>query len=131
MTNWLEFIVNSQPIKSIYGDCVPSLNNVEVHSLLLHRDGPTLSIKLNLNEYPLKPPRKWEIQKFNTVQIILSFSDVKSITMSGWVYTNFLMDLVVSNKNGLISLSAKEKDFELNLEARFIDVDSISAYCKG
>lgn len=50
MNNWIEFIVNSQPIKFIYGDCTPSLNNVEVHSILFNRDGPTVSIKLNLKE---------------------------------------------------------------------------------
>lgn len=130
MTNWIEFIVNSQPIKSIYGDCAPSLNNVEIHSIIFHRDGPTVSIKLNLNEYPLKPPKKWEIQRFNTVQIVLSFSGVKSVSMSGWVYTNYSMNLVVSKENELISLSARKNDFELKLESSFIDVDSISAYLK-
>jgi len=130
MTNWMELIVNPQPMKSIYGNCVPSLNNVEVHSLVFHRDGPTLSIKLNLNEYPLRPPKKWEVQKFNTVQITLSFSDLKSVNMSGWIYTGYLMSLVVYKENGLILLNAKEKDFELKLEAKFMDVDSISAYLK-
>lgn len=130
MTNWIEFIVNSQPIKAIYGDCTPSLENVEVYSILFNRDGPTVSIKLNLNEYPVKPPKKWEVQKFNTVQIVLSFSEVKSINMSGWVYTNYSMDLMVSKRNELISLSAKNNDFEINLESGFVDVDSISAYLK-
>jgi len=130
MNDWIEFIVNSQPIKSIYGDCTPSLNNVEVHSILFNRDGPTVSIKLNLNEYPTKPPKKWEIQKFNTVQIVLSFLGVKSVNMSGWVYTNYPMSLIVSKKNELISLSAKENEFEINLESSFVDLDSISAYLK-
>lgn len=130
MTNWIDFIINSQPIKSIYGDCMPSLNNAEIHSIIFHRDGPTVSIKLNLNEYPLNPPKKWEMQNFNTVQIVLSFSGVKSINMSGWIYTNYFMNLVVSKKNELISLSAKKNDFKLNLESSFVDVDSISAYFK-
>lgn len=130
MTNWIEFLVNSQPIKAIYGDCTPSLNNVDVHSVIFNRDGPTVSIKLNLNEYPTKPPKKWEVQKFNTVQIVLSFLGVKSINMSGWVYTNYSMNLVVSRKNELISLSAKKDDFEINLESGFVDIDSISAYLK-
>jgi hypothetical protein len=130
MINWIEFIVNSQPIKAIYGDYTPSLENVEVYSILFNRDGPTVSIKLNLNEYPVKPPKKWEVQKFNTVQIVLSFSEVKSINMSGWVYTNYSMDLVVSKRNELISLSAKNNDFEINLESGFVDVGSISAYLK-
>ena len=130
MTNWIEFLVNSQPIKSIYGDCTPSLNNVDVHSIIFNRDGPTVSIKLNLNEYPTKPPKKWEAQKFNTVQIVLSFLGVKSINMSGWVYTNYSMNLVVSRKKELISLSAKKYNFEINLESGFVDIDSISAYLK-
>ncbi|WP_370664125.1 Imm50 family immunity protein [Candidatus Pantoea soli] len=97
---------------------------------MFKRDGPTVSIKLNLNEYPTKPPKKWEVQKFNTVQIVLSFLGVKSINMSGWVYTNYSMNLVVSRKNELISLSAKKDDFEINLESGFVDIDSISAYLK-
>ncbi|QDY40897.1 hypothetical protein D8B20_02815 [Candidatus Pantoea soli] len=123
-------VVSNPGGRSIYGDCTPSLNNVDVHSVIFKRDGPTVSIKLNLNEYPTKPPKKWEVQKFNTVQIVLSFLGVKSINMSGWVYTNYSMNLVVSRKNELISLSAKKDDFEINLESGFVDIDSISAYLK-
>lgn len=87
MSHWFELLVNSQSIKSIYGDETPSLKNVDVHSLLLHRDGPKLSMKFNLNEYPSSPPKKWNAQEFNTVQIVLSFLDLKSVEMSGWVDT--------------------------------------------
>ncbi|CAO95916.1 Imm50 family immunity protein [Erwinia tasmaniensis] len=130
MSHWFELLVNSQAIKSIYGDETPSLKGVDVHSLLLHRDGPKLSIKLNLNEYPSLPPKKWNVQKFNTVQIVLSFLDLKSVKISGWVDTIYSVDININIENGLVILNIDDKDLKLTAEASFLDLEAITAYSK-
>lgn len=131
MSHWFELLVNSQSIKSIYGDETPSLKNVDVHSLLLHRDGPKLSMKFNLNEYPSSPPKKWNAQEFNTVQIVLSFLDLKSVEMSGWVDTIYSVDINISFENGRVILKVVDGDFKLAAESIFLDLESITAYTKS
>ena len=131
MIHWFELLVNSQAVKSIYKDEVPSLRDVDVHSLLLHRDGPKLSIRLNLKDYPSNPPEKWSAQGFNTVQIVLSFLDLKSISMSGWIGAVYLADINIDFKNGLVALNIDSDKFKLTAEASFLDLESIVAYTKG
>ncbi len=131
MIHWFELLVNSQAVKSIYKDEVPSLRDVDVHSLLLYRDGPKLSIRLNLKDYPSNPPEKWSAQGFNTVQIVLSFLDLKSISMSGWIDAVYLADINIDFKNGLVALNIDSDKLKLTAEASFLDLESIVAYTKG
>jgi hypothetical protein len=37
----------------------PALDAVEVHSLALHRDGPTLEMVTELPAFPDRPSRRW------------------------------------------------------------------------
>ncbi|MCU6243896.1 immunity 50 family protein [Enterobacter asburiae] len=46
----------------------PSLYNVDIHDIVFHRDGPCISIRFNLRDYPSSPPKKWRLQKYNTIQ---------------------------------------------------------------
>lgn len=131
MGHWFELLVNSQAVRSIYKDEAPSLKGVDVHSLLLHRDGPKLSIKFNLNDYPSKPPRKWDVQGFNTVQVVLSLLDLRSVSISGWVDTVYLADLDIGFRDGLVTLIVDSDGLKLTAEASFLDLESISAYAKG
>lgn len=131
MIHWFELLVNSQAVKSIYKDEVPSLRDVDVHSLLLYRDGPKLSIRLNLKDYPSNPPEKWSAQGFNTVQIVLSFLDLKSISMSGRIDAVYLADINIDFKNGLVALNIDSDKLKLTAEASFLDLESIVAYTKG
>lgn len=56
MKSWTEYLVSSKYIDSIYHENKPSLNNVNIHEIIFHRDGPKISIRMNLNEYPETPP---------------------------------------------------------------------------
>ncbi|WP_060508350.1 Imm50 family immunity protein [Pseudomonas sp. NBRC 111124] len=131
MVHWFDLLVNAQAIKSIYKDEAPSLRGVDVHSLLLHRDGPKLSIKFNLNDYPSKPPKKWDVQGFNTVQVVLSLLDLRSVSISGWIDTVYVTDLDIGFKDDLVTLSIDSDRLKLTAEASFFDLESISAYAKG
>mgnify|MGYP003365298543 CR=1 FL=1 len=58
MNLWTNHLVSTQYIDSIYHSNKPGLNKVDIHEINFHRDGPKISIRINLNDYPENPPKK-------------------------------------------------------------------------
>ncbi len=131
MKLWTDYLINSQAIDLIYHGDGPTLNNVDIHEVVFHRDGPKISIRMNLDSYPKDPPKKWLVQKFNTVQVILSLLGVNDVQMSGWVNTNYIADIEIDDVNGGINIKIDNCDLKLNVKARFLSVQSITAYMKN
>lgn len=130
MKLWTDYLVSSQHIDSIYHTDKPNLNNVDIHEIIFHRDGPKISIRLNLNEYPSHPPKKWVSQKFNTVQITLTFLDIKEMSMSGWINTHYVADIIIEKIDNAICIHVNSTNLKLMVSAKYIDIDSIVAYMK-
>lgn len=123
---WTDYLQNNRSIKAIY-DFEPSLQNIEVHELSFKRDGSSIYVRLDLNELPKTLPKKWQIGKFNTVQLTFDFFEVSEISMNGW-----------GNKiKATISLESDEKGLHVNINGDFslkfiadgVDLNYISAYC--
>lgn len=130
MNSWIDTLVDKKKLTSIFNDEEPSLYNVDIHDIIFHRDGPRISIRFNLRDYPSSPPKKWILQKYNTVQLQLTAIDVKDVTLSGWSKTNYLVNLNVSMENGCVCIRAKDDVFELYIKSSFLDVSSVSAYLR-
>ncbi|RJT46685.1 Imm50 family immunity protein [Rahnella woolbedingensis] len=130
MKLWTDYLVDSQHIDSIYHDDKPSLNNVDIHEIIFHRDGPKISIRMNLNEYPSSPPKKWVLQKFNTVQLTLTLIDIKDVNMSGWINTNYVADASIEIINDNIFMKLDSVSLKFIAKAKFMDVESIVSYMK-
>lgn len=130
MKSWTSHLVDSKHIDSIYRADIPVLNEVDIHEIVFNRDGPTISITLNLNEYPINPPQKWVDQKFNTVQIKIALIDIEEVELSGWISTTYIACIDINKIDGKITLNLTGGDLNLSIKARFIDVSSISAYMK-
>ncbi|WP_336243268.1 Imm50 family immunity protein [Enterobacter cloacae] len=130
MNSWIDTLVDKKKLTSIFNDEEPSLYNVDIHDIIFHRDGPRISIRFNLRDYPSSPPKKWILQKYNTVQLQLTAIDVKDVTLSGWSKTNYLVNLNVSMENGFVCIRAKDDVFELYIKSSFLDVSSVSAYLR-
>lgn len=131
MNLWTDYLVNPQYINSIYHEDKPNLNNVDIHEIVFHRDGPKISIRMNLKEYPNIPPKKWTIQKFNTVQIILTLVDIEYVNMSGWIDTTYTADISIEKIDGVIHFDLNGIDVKLVVKSKFIDIESITAYLKN
>lgn len=128
MSFWTDLLIDKKQINSIYGDELPSLERTDLHEVIFHRDGPKITLRFNLDKYPNNPPKKWVMQEFNTAQVQLTLLDVKDVTLSGWVGTNYIVDIHVEKCNSLISLCVKNDIFSLKIKSGFIEVTSISAY---
>ncbi|WP_148873207.1 Imm50 family immunity protein [Serratia marcescens] len=104
MKLWTDYLIHSQAINAIYHGHGPTLKNVNIHEIIFNRDGPKISIRLNLNCYPKNPPKKWLAQKFNTTQITLSLMNIKEAQISGWVNTKYIADIEVDGVDDEINI---------------------------
>jgi hypothetical protein len=80
---WINVIENPNPINAIYSE-VPSLENVVLHEINLKENGSKLKLTFDFNEFPVSCPKKWEVSKFNTVQVCIEFWDICELKMEGW-----------------------------------------------
>ncbi|WP_105661044.1 Imm50 family immunity protein [Cronobacter dublinensis] len=84
MGSWTDVLVDKSKVSSIFKEEEPSLCNIDIHEIIFHRDGPKITLRFNLENYPSDPPKKWVLQKFNTVQLQLTALDINEVKFSGW-----------------------------------------------
>ncbi|ELZ8935179.1 Imm50 family immunity protein [Cronobacter dublinensis] len=128
MGSWTDVLVDKSKVSSIFKEEEPSLCNIDIHEIIFHRDGPKITLRFNLENYPSDPPKKWVLQKFNTVQLQLTALDINEVKFSGWEKTNYNLDLNISKCDDLIVISARDDVFCLYIKASYLSVSSISAY---
>lgn len=127
MKNWIDLISNTASVRAIYGQVVPTFAHVDLHEVVLNRDGPRVLLRFNLAEFPDKPPPKWVASEFNRVQMKLLVVGVKELDISG-LQTNCQLDLVLFREGSLIRIRADNGAVRLNIAADDVLVSDISAY---
>ena len=150
MSAWTDHVIDSHLIKAIFGEHCPSLTNVNLHEVTLHRDDPTLLLRfdLDLSELPADPPKKWVTQRANTVQLLLKALDVRELSIIGATTTMTATVTLTSEKlavddedtnlhtthvdaaqqQNTIRLRVTGDTCDINCLANFVYVDRISAY---
>jgi hypothetical protein len=81
---WTALLENPEGIDSIFQGSPPRLEGLHIHEVGLNREGPALRVRFDLLDYPARPPRKWQLQGFNTVQVELLFGGLHSVEISGF-----------------------------------------------
>jgi hypothetical protein len=127
MTNWLEAIENPEAVTSLF-DRAPSLESVEITTLDLDRDGPTLTLSVLLRDYPVRPPTRWQRSGFNTAAIRLQMLGVENVMLEGWSTENRATITVERDLGGLLIVQAKGATFQLRCSCGWLRVDGVSAY---
>lgn len=128
MCSWVELLTESKKISSIFGSNIPLLEDVELHGVTFHRDGPKITLKIDLNDYPSSPPKKWLLNKYNAVQIHLEFLDIQSCILKNWIKTSYRLKLNIKMEGDIVSLSAASDEFEIEIKSKFLYVSDITAY---
>ncbi len=124
--NWTKCLGNARTIEAIYA-LPPSLSQVRVHELRCHQDGPRITIRLDLNEYPSNPPEKWLLNGYNRVQMSLSLINVSSIQIAGWSSDN-IGDMVLDMIDSVVRLSFIGNTTFIDCCGQFLEIEDISAY---
>jgi hypothetical protein len=127
MKNWIELLTDAASIRAIFGQVVPILVGVDLHEIVLHRDGPRVLLRFDLSEFPEEPPSKWVTANFNRVQVKLLAVGVKELNISG-LQTSCQLDLTVFEDDSLIHILAKNDVVCLKIAADELFIDNISAY---
>jgi hypothetical protein len=78
---------NPEAVKSAF-DVAPSLEDVEVISVHLDPDGPTVVVEVALNEQPSKLSFRWARNEVNAVNLKLELLGVESLSLDGWATEN-------------------------------------------
>jgi hypothetical protein len=125
---WYELAENPRAISELYND-VPSLQGVDVKEVILHRDGPRMSLKANLPRFPEPPPARWQLRGYNTAQIQLDCWVLESIQIAQWS-TNNLVDIhLETTANGKILLNITSP--QCSIQAIFLGFRiSVSGYAR-
>jgi hypothetical protein len=82
MSDWADLLDDLRTIRAIFGEA-PSLDQVELQSVVL--DGPMVKLQITLAEaeFPVEPPEKWRERGFNRACIFLLCFGVRSLEIRG------------------------------------------------
>ena len=130
MTNWADLLDGPRTIRAVFG-IAPSLDHVELHSILLNRDGPseTLKIELAEAEFSSFPPHKWREAGFNRAIVRLQCWGVRELDIRG-LETEPILDLKIERVGQLFRVWGGIEQMSMDITADFLAVpsDSVSAY---
>lgn len=124
---WIDCLGNKLPVNSVYS-VAPPLADVRLHEVRLHQDGPRVSLRLDLNEFPENPPQKWAVGKFNRAQLTLVLIDITDFQMTGWSLNN-IGELTLDKYSVGTRLKFTGQSLRIECTTRFIEVETISGYC--
>lgn len=125
--NWLKALTESKQIEAIFGEEVPSLEAVDLHELIVHRDGPRVILRFDLSTYPSHPPKKWSLQGYNRVQLQLMLVGISHFIVDGWG-TNCVVDFDLVREGNVVKLIGSSGPTKIEIVANAALIESISAY---
>ena len=79
---WYHLAENAKSVTSTFTS-LPTLDEIWVSYIELDREGSTLRLRFDVEDFPDCPPAKWA-PEFNQVQLTVDFSDVKALCIDGW-----------------------------------------------
>jgi Immunity protein 50 len=128
MSDWADLLDDPRTIRAIFGDA-PSLDQVELNSVVL--DGPAVKLHIELaeSEFPVEPPEKWREAGFNRAYIFLLCLAVRSLEIRG-LETDPTFDLSIEREDGLLRVSGGTDQMSVDIRSEFLRVtsDSVKAY---
>jgi len=124
---WLTLAENSQAVSSLF-DTAPSLQNVEIFTFKIDRDGPTAELTIALNEYPSSPPLRWRTEQANRVIMTLQLLALGDIDVKGWSTTNRAEIQITRINAEKLEFAANGANLTVRATFSFLRIAGLSAY---
>lgn len=80
--SWSRYIENPGALAS-FGAAVEAFGAIELHELIVNREGPVLRLRFDVPFVPVKFPARWPIEA-NTTQITLAAWGIGGLSVAGW-----------------------------------------------
>lgn len=126
---WWELTENPRIVLA-YRDRPPDLVGIEIHSVTLQRDGPTLGLVAALPRFSDRPSPRWPAGA-NATQAELRFSGLRTVSLAGWGTSN-IGDLSVAPGAGRgVRFRFDSPGARLEGVADWFDVTRVTGYVKG
>lgn len=126
--SWLDLVDGAQALTAVFGTMVPRLDGVRLHEVILHQDGPTLVLRVDLAEFPEVPPVRWLKAAHNTVQVRLALDDVLETQILGWARNNIGRLSIEPHSPSGVLVEFAAGDTKLRIVSKFVRLDRIDAY---
>jgi len=123
--NVIASLENPQEIQSLFGDEI-DLSAIQLHEVVLHRDGPVLRLRFDIPSVPEQLPKKWSAG-VNTTQLSLAAWGLQSLQIEGWA-SNIGGELSVTSDGALKRLTFNGEKCRINAVCEMLRVENISAY---
>ncbi len=125
--SWVDSLDDARSITAVFGQAAVLSGSVNVHEFVVHRDGPQVRLRFDLDDFPTDPPRKWLIDGFNTVQVDLCLVDVVEFSING-VARLMRSHIEISRLDGLIVTRLQSGDVSLLARSRFAAIVGLRPY---
>jgi hypothetical protein len=123
---WTELLENPRALEMFQPE--PLLEGVSLNKLLLDRDGPTVTMMIQIREYPANPPAKWRGERHNAVMIELQAMGVGQIELLGWTVDNRLSLAIRRLPEGNLRIVAVGTSVKVELDCGWLRVVGVTPY---
>ncbi|MEI5008342.1 Imm50 family immunity protein [Streptomyces sp. PmtA] len=129
--DWADHIPNGAALGALYGT-LPPLRRVTVRSLHLDHFGPSLTLRLDLPEFPRNHPAEWDEAGLDSFQCHLQFLAVARLALEGWIPGARADIELEGHGRGTMHVRIESEGFRLSFEAAdSILVGHMSAFSGG
>lgn len=125
---WSEHVYDLKPIKGIFGEEMPPLIG-QLHEVVLHKDGPSLKLRMDLKDFPKELPKKWVEKNFNTAQITLGVGAVSAISIEGWT-KDTRVEIKIEKVGDSLSLKIESAEINISCTAKTLTILELTGYRK-
>jgi hypothetical protein len=124
---WQNLLENPEAITGLFENA-PSLEDVEIASITLDREGPTIALSILLRDYPTKPSPRWKRSGVNAVAMRLQLLGVSSAIIEGWSISNRATVTLKRDATDQIQVHAVGKNLRLECSCGWLRVDGVTGY---
>jgi hypothetical protein len=124
---WIDELENPQAIRNIFPNC-PDLTGVELMTVNIDRDGPTVIVNIGVNELPPQIPPKWKAEKANALVIKLQLLAVTAVSIERWSTVNVVDVTLRREAPESIVFRAGGSTTSIECKAEFVRILSLSPY---
>ena len=122
--DWTVAVSNPQALVQLPSDI--GARPIDLHEVILHRDGPRVRLRFDVDAVPHPLPARWDGDA-NRTQLQLACFGVSAFTLSG-ITTTMSGRLTMQPVGAAWDVEFRGGDVELSLRALLVRVESLSGY---